>query len=413
MKIKRIGRFLAFLAALSLLFVGCGGKNGDKKYIEVYKSKGSEKKVKENSLEGVHVFSYGNTQDPLAISYYEGFRRVMEESGERSAFMGTLEISPSAQMDFLEDLIDRKPSTITICGLGYEEYEGYEKVFLKAQEAGIPIFSVNGLVPAPYRVTHFDGVGLKNFGTSLIQLAYLISQKAEYNPQLPLESQVAAVATAKSKPKAQTKAKAKSKTMTTSPVNIACLTDATDATLESVIMYMQTQLQEGPYANKVNSDLSLYHYNPNTDSLQEKAKEILDANVYDVVIGLTAETTKALAEYRSQNPDLSAKITGLVDSRELDSYMGEAGADVYDCICPYLIYDKKEDVGAIMANAVLQYKKGTYSAGVESKIIVPAYDLYTERSIPTMDYFDGGTIVDRKECLILARPDAKGGSKND
>ncbi|HEY9575307.1 MAG TPA: substrate-binding domain-containing protein, partial [Lachnospiraceae bacterium] len=370
---KKISKIFIF-CLLFFLFTGCGNEKDDKKYIEVYKSKEGKAKTREDSLEGVHVFSYGNTEDVLAIEYYEGFHQVMKDAGEKSAFIGTLEISSTAQIELLEDLIKKKPATITLCGLGDE---GYEDVFQKAQEAGIPVFSVNGLVAAPYRVTHFDGVGLKNLSSSLIHLSYLISQKIEYNPQLPIEDQIVSTSVAKNKGKKKTKTNSKSVLAT--PINVACLVDVNDSMSETSIVGMQTQLQDILYANKMNPDLSVYYYNPKTDNLEDRAGEILDENIYDVVIGLTPEITKGLVEYRSQNADLSAKITGIVDSEDLDAYMGEEGSAVYDSICPYLFYDKTSDVGVIMANAVLQYRQGTYTAEPGSEIIVPAYDLYEER----------------------------------
>ena len=67
---------------------------------------------------------------------YEGFSEYLEAKGEKTAYKSPAETTVAAQVQMLDELITQNVASITISTNGDA---GYDEVFKKAQEKGIPI----------------------------------------------------------------------------------------------------------------------------------------------------------------------------------------------------------------------------------------------------------------------------------
>ena len=77
----------------------------------------------------------------------------------------------------LDELITQKVASITISTNGDA---GYDEVFKKAKEAGIPIVSVDSEASPDYRVCHVNQAETADIGSYLVQAAVLITLGVDY-----------------------------------------------------------------------------------------------------------------------------------------------------------------------------------------------------------------------------------------
>jgi len=140
-------------------------------------SKSSGADTKEGSLEGTHVFMFKSTGNSFGDLMYKGFSEYLNAKGEKTAYKSPAETTVAAQVQMLDELITQKVASITISTNGDA---GYDEVFKKAKEAGIPIVSVDSEANPDYRVCHVNQAEVQDIGSYLIQAAVLITLGVDY-----------------------------------------------------------------------------------------------------------------------------------------------------------------------------------------------------------------------------------------
>ena len=137
------------------------------------KSGGSGKE----SLEGAHVFMFKSTGNSFGDLMYEGFEEYLSGKGQKTVYKSPAETTVAAQVQMLDELITQKVASITISTNGDA---GYNEVFKKAKEAGIPIVSVDSEASPDYRVCHVNQAETADIGSYLVQAAVLITLGVDY-----------------------------------------------------------------------------------------------------------------------------------------------------------------------------------------------------------------------------------------
>ena len=101
---------------------------------------------------------------------YEGFEEYLSGKGQKTVYKSPAETTVAAQVQMLDELITQKVASITISTNGDA---GYDEVFKKAKEAGIPIVSVDSEASQDYRVCHVNQAETADIGSYLVQAAVL------------------------------------------------------------------------------------------------------------------------------------------------------------------------------------------------------------------------------------------------
>ena len=120
------------------------------------------------SLEGAHVFMFKSTGNSFGDLMYEGFEEYLSGKGQKTVYKSPAETTVAAQVQMLDELITQKVASITISTNGDA---GYDEVFKKAKEAGIPIVSVDSEASPDYRVCHVNQAETADIGSYLVQAA--------------------------------------------------------------------------------------------------------------------------------------------------------------------------------------------------------------------------------------------------
>ena len=174
MKKKLIGILLCVAIAINIL-VGCGD------YAQITTNTpvtiSDEETIDSDSLEGTHIFMFKSRDNSFGITMYEGFAEYMAAKGEKTAYKSPTDTTVEAQVQMLEELIVQKVASITISTNGTD---GYDEVFKKAQEAGIPIVSVDSEADPQYCVCHINQAETTDVGAYLVQAAVLITLGIDY-----------------------------------------------------------------------------------------------------------------------------------------------------------------------------------------------------------------------------------------
>ena len=95
----------------------------------------------------------------------------------RQAYQSPAETTVAAQVQMLDELITQKVASITISTNGDA---GYDEVFKRAQDAGIPIVSVDSEANPEYRICHVNQAEVQAIGSYLVQAGVLITLGIDY-----------------------------------------------------------------------------------------------------------------------------------------------------------------------------------------------------------------------------------------
>ena len=96
---------------------------------------------------------FKSTGNSFGDLMYEGFSEYLEGKGEKTSYQSPAETTVAAQVQMLDELITQKVASITISTNGDA---GYDEVFKRAQDAGIPIVSVDSEANPEYRICHVN-----------------------------------------------------------------------------------------------------------------------------------------------------------------------------------------------------------------------------------------------------------------
>lgn len=244
------------------------------------------------SLEGTHVFMFKSTGNSFGDLMYEGFSEYLEAKGEKTAYKSPAETTVAAQVQMLDELITQNVASITISTNGDA---GYDEVFKKAQEKGIPIVSVDSEANPEYRICHTNQAETQDIGSYLVQAAVLITLGVDYPGDGKMEETV----------------KTELGKYSGEEIKLGVLSASIDTPVQnSWIAAMETELAKDFYAGKVSPELDKKYGNDDLTESTTQAQAFIAENAVDCIISPTTVGIAAAGQaLKSANSEI--KLTGL------------------------------------------------------------------------------------------------------
>ena len=320
---KRIIAML-LVAAMAVSMVACGAKEEapaqDAAVEEEAPAEEAAPAGDSDSLEGAHVFMFKSTGNSFGDLMYEGFAEYMAAKGERTSYESPAETTVAAQVQMLDELITQKVASITISTNGDA---GYDEVFKKAQEAGIPIVSVDSEANPEYRVCHTNQAETADIGAYLVQAAVLIVLGVDFPGEGP--AMAAAVEEALA-------------SYTGEEIVLGVLSASIDTPVQNGwIAAMEVELAKDCYAGKVSPELDKKYGNDDLTESTTQANAFVAENKVDCIISPTTVGIAAAGQVL-KNSASEIKLTGLGLPSEMQSFMpATADDDAFASVCPYMM----------------------------------------------------------------------------
>ena len=133
-----------------------------------------------SDVSGSHVFMFKSVGNAFGVIMYEGFSSYMEQVGENCTEKSPAETTVAAQVQLIDEAITQGCKSISISTNGDT---GFDEVFAKAQEKGVPIVSVDSSASADYRVTHNNQASTEDIGAMQVRAAVLQVLGVAYDPE--------------------------------------------------------------------------------------------------------------------------------------------------------------------------------------------------------------------------------------
>lgn len=347
--------------------VGCGGKGNP--------SNENGGKGQEGSLEGTHVFMFKSTGNSFGDLMYEGFSEYMEGKGEKTAYKSPAETTVAAQVQMLDELITQKVASITISTNGDA---GYDEVFKKAKEAGIPIVSVDSEATPKYRTCHVNQAETADIGSYLVEAAVLITLGVDYPGDGKLEETV----------------KSELAKYKGDEIKLGVLSASIDTPVQnSWIAAMEDELSKDFYAGKVSAKLDKKYGNDDLTESTTQAQAFIAENKVDCIISPTTVGIAAAGQaLKSANSDI--KLTGLGLPSEMQSFMpATKDDDAFKSVCPYMMLWDVIHLGAVSAAATYASVTEGYDGSDGSAFEMDAFRDYEAETYTTYKSGEGTAVL--------------------
>ena len=369
-------RFLSIclcIAMLSVFLAGCGAEQ--KEEAESRNKENAEEEVQKDTLEGVHIFMFKSSGNSFGDLMYEGFAKYLAAKGEKVSYQSPAETTVKAQVEMLGDLIERKVGSITISTNGDT---GYEEVFQKAKEAGIPIVSVDSEVSPKYRVCHISQADIKDIGAYLVQTAVLISLGIDYPGDKADMKTVVEEALAD---------------YMGEEIKLGVLSAWIDTPVQNLwIASMEEELTNPCYAGKVSDKLDKKYGNDDFTESALQANAFVEENKVDCIVAPTTVGIQAAGQVLI-NSDSKIKLTGLGLPSEMQAFMpGNAADDAFSYVCPYMILWDVMHLGATAGAVTYAAVHDGFTGEAGSSFVMDAFDDY-EETIYTAEGREEGTVI--------------------
>ncbi|PWJ49724.1 substrate-binding domain-containing protein [Faecalicatena contorta] len=298
------------------------------------------------SLEGTNVFMFKSTGNTFGDLMYEGFSEYLETKGQKTAYKSPAETTVAAQVQMLDELITQKVASITISTNGDA---GYDEVFKKAKEAGIPIVSIDSEANPEYRVCHVNQAETADIGSYLIQAAVLITLGVDYPGDGKMEETV----------------KSELDKYSGDEIKLGVLSASIDTPVQnSWIAEMEKELAKDFYTGKVSPNLDKKYGNDDLTESTTQAQAFIAENSVDCIISPTTVGIAAAGQaLKSANSDI--RLTGLGLPSEMQSFMPKSSDDnAFDSVCPYMMLWDVIHLGAVAGAAI----DATLNDGFDGKV---------------------------------------------
>lgn len=325
--------------------------------------------------QGVHVFMFKSTGNKFGDLMYQGFSEYMHSIGEKTTYQSPAETTVSAQVQMLDELITQDVASITISTNGDS---GYDEVFKKAKDKGIPIMSIDSAASPDYRLTHINQADPQDIGSYLIQAGVLIKLGVDYPGDGKMEDTV----------------KTELEKYDGEPLNIGILSAGIDTPVQNGwIACMEKELQKDFYQGKVNPELDKKYGNDDLTESTTQAQAFVSEAKDDIIISPTTIGIVAAGQVlKSAGSDIV--LTGLGLPSEMKSFMPATDSDnAFDYICPYMMLWDVIHLGAVAAAAQKGAADGTFDGTEGSTFHMEAYGDYEATDYDAYAYDDGGTAV--------------------
>lgn len=323
------------------------------------------------SLEGTHVFMFKSTGNSFGDLMYEGFSEYLEAKGEKTAYKSPAETTVAAQVQMLDELITQNVASITISTNGDA---GYDEVFKKAQEKGIPIVSVDSEANPEYRICHTNQAETQDIGSYLVQAAVLITLGVDYPGDGKMEETV----------------KTELGKYSGEEIKLGVLSASIDTPVQnSWIAAMETELAKDFYAGKVSPELDKKYGNDDLTESTTQAQAFIAENAVDCIISPTTVGIAAAGQaLKSANSEI--KLTGLGLPSEMQSFMPtKADDDAFEYVCPYMMLWDVIHLGAVTYAAV----NDGFDGSVGSSFEMDAFRDYEAETYEAYQSGDGTAVL--------------------
>ncbi|MCL2865032.1 MAG: substrate-binding domain-containing protein [Lachnospiraceae bacterium] len=331
--------------------------------------------VAEDGMAGVHIFMFKSTGNTFGDLMYEGFSEYMQAQGFRTAYRSPAETTVAAQVQLLDELITQQVASITISTNGDV---GYDEVFRRAEEAGIPIISIDSEANPEFRVTHINQAETQDIGSYLVQAAVLITMGIDYPESGTMREAV----------------EANLPNWDGDEINIGVLSASIDTPVQnSWIAAMEIELSDPIYAGFVNSELDIKYGNDDLTASTTQAQAFIAEDRVDVIVSPTTVGIAAAGQsLRSANSDI--RLTGLGLPSEMQAFMPtSADEDPFDFVCPYMMLWDVIHLGAVSASAMVATLEGTFDGSVGSSFEMQAFRDYPVTLFEAYQSGDGTAVL--------------------
>lgn len=327
------------------------------------------------SLEGTHVFMFKSTGNSFGDLMYEGFSEYLEAKGEKTAYKSPAETTVAAQVQMLDELITQNVASITISTNGDA---GYDEVFKKAQEKGIPIVSVDSEANPEYRICHTNQAETQDIGSYLVQAAVLITLGVDYPGDGKMEETV----------------KTELGKYSGEEIKLGVLSASIDTPVQnSWIAAMETELAKDFYAGKVSPELDKKYGNDDLTESTTQAQAFIAENAVDCIISPTTVGIAAAGQaLKSANSEI--KLTGLGLPSEMQSFMPtKADDDAFEYVCPYMMLWDVIHLGAVSGAATYAAVNDGFDGSVGSSFEMDAFRDYEAETYEAYQSGDGTAVL--------------------
>ena len=324
------------------------------------------------SLEGTHVFMFKSTGNSFGDLMYEGFSEYLEAKGEKTAYKSPAETTVAAQVQML---ITQNVASITISTNGDA---GYDEVFKKAQEKGIPIVSVDSEANPEYRICHTNQAETQDIGSYLVQAAVLITLGVDYPGDGKMEETV----------------KTELGKYSGEEIKLGVLSASIDTPVQnSWIAAMETELAKDFYAGKVSPELDKKYGNDDLTESTTQAQAFIAENAVDCIISPTTVGIAAAGQaLKSANSEI--KLTGLGLPSEMQSFMPtKADDDAFEYVCPYMMLWDVIHLGAVSGAATYAAVNDGFDGSVGSSFEMDAFRDYEAETYEAYQSGDGTAVL--------------------
>ncbi|HJD45740.1 MAG TPA: substrate-binding domain-containing protein [Candidatus Mediterraneibacter norfolkensis] len=326
-------------------------------------------------LEGAHVFMFKSTGNSFGDLMYEGFSEYLEAKGETTSYQSPAETTVAAQVQMLDELITQNVASITISTNGDA---GYDEVFKRAQDAGIPIISVDSEANPEYRICHVNQAEVQAIGSYLVQAGVLITLGVDYPGDGLMEETL------------QTELA----NYSGDEIKLGVLSASIDTPVQnSWIDAMRVELEKDMYAGKVSPDLDIKYGNDDLTESTTQAQAFIAENSVDCIISPTTVGIAAAGQaLKSASSDI--ELTGLGIPSEMQSFMpNSADENAFDYVCPYMMLWDVIHLGAVAGAAQYAAMNDGFDGTVGSSFEMDAFRDYEAATYEAYESGDGTAVL--------------------
>lgn len=329
-----------------------------------------------SDVSGSHVFMFKSVGNAFGVIMYEGFSSYMEQVGENCTEKSPAETTVAAQVQLIDEAITQGCKSISISTNGDT---GFDEVFGKAQENGVPIVSVDSSASADYRVTHNNQASTEDIGAMQVRAAVLQVLGVAYDPEDATMEKTVEAALAD---------------YDGDEIRLGVLSAGIDTPVQNGwIAVMEKELQKDIYKGKVSPELNKKYGDDEATKSTTQAQAFLAENNVDAIISPTTVGIAAAGEVLTQAKS-DIKLTGLGLPSEMKNYMpATADDDEFSFVCPYMMLWDVSHLGASTAAIQMAVQNDGFDGSEGSTVDMEAWGEYEAETFTAEDNGDGGTGV--------------------
>lgn len=324
---------------------------------------------------GKHVFMFKSTGNSFGDLMFEGYEEYMTALGYEVEYDSPAETTVAAQVQMLDELITQGVASIVISTNGDT---GYDEVFQKAKDAGIPIVSIDSEASVDYRLAHINQAEVQDIGSYLVQAAVLITLGIDYPGDGKMEETLSSELA----------------NYSGDEIALGVLSAGVDTPVQnSWIAAMEEELAKDMYKGKVSPNLDKKYGNDDPTESTTQANAFVAENKVDCIISPTTVGIAAAGQVlKSANSEI--KLTGLGLPSEMQSFMPmSADDDAFASVCPYMMLWDVIHLGAVAGAAIDAAVKNGWTGTDGETFTMAAFRDYPEEDYSVYTQGDGTFVL--------------------